>query len=71
MTSFEEEKSFDKEYKYFSMEKTTQKSILEGNAPLYTIREWKRSVSSFGEVLQRFVPHFEGALALFERILDC
>jgi hypothetical protein len=65
-TGFEEDKSFDKEYKSFSMEKTTQKSILEGNAPLYTIRECQCYVPSFGGALQCSVPHFEGALALFE-----
>jgi hypothetical protein len=62
-TGFEEEKSFDKEYKSFSMEKTTQKSFLEGSAPLYTVRECQRSVPSFGGALQRSVPPFEGALA--------
>jgi hypothetical protein len=71
MTSFEEEKSFDKEYKYFSMEKTTQKSILEGNAPLYPVRECQHSIPSFGGMLKHYVPHSEGALDLFERILYC
>jgi hypothetical protein len=45
------------------MEKTTKKSILEGNAPLYTVRECQCSVPSFGGALQCSVPHFEGALA--------
>jgi hypothetical protein len=67
-TGFEEEKSFDKEYKSFSMEKTTKKSILEGSAPLYIVRECQRSVTSFGGAFQCSVPHFEGALAFFERI---
>jgi hypothetical protein len=67
-TGFEEEKSFDREYKSFSMETTTKKSILEGNAPLYTVRECQRSVTSFGGAFQCSVPHSEGALAFFERI---
>jgi hypothetical protein len=62
-TGFEEEKSFDKEYKSFAMEKPTQKSFLEGNAPLYTVKERQRSVPSFGGALQCSVPHSEGALA--------
>jgi hypothetical protein len=53
------------------MEKTTQKSILEDNALLYIVREFQRSIPSFGGALQHFVPHFEGTLAFFERILDC
>jgi hypothetical protein len=60
--SFEEEKSFDKEYKYFSTEKPMQISFLEGNAPLCTVRESWFSVPSFGGALQFFVPHSEGAL---------
>jgi hypothetical protein len=45
------------------MEKTTQKSFLEANAPLPTVRECQRSLPSFGGALQHSVPHFEGALA--------
>jgi hypothetical protein len=67
-TSFEEEKSFDREYKSFGIETTTKKSILEGNSPLYTVRECQRSVTSFGGAFQRSVPHSEGVLAFFERI---
>jgi hypothetical protein len=61
-TGFEEEKSFDKEYKSFSTEKPTQISFLEGSAPLYTVRERWHSVPSFGGALQCFVPHSEGVL---------
>jgi hypothetical protein len=39
MTSFEEEKSLDRECKPFSIEKTTKKWILERSAPLHTVRE--------------------------------
>jgi hypothetical protein len=68
---FEEEKSFDREYKSFSMETPTQKSILEGNTPLYIVRECQCSMPSFGGAFQHSVPHSEGVLAFFERILDC
>jgi hypothetical protein len=68
---FEEEKSFDREYKSFSMETTIQKSILEGSAPLYIVRECQRSVTSFGGALQHSVSHSKGVLAFFEQILDC
>jgi hypothetical protein len=67
-TSYEEEKSFDKECKSFATEKTTKKSILEDITPLYTVRECQCSVTSFGGPFQCSVPHFEGALAFFERI---
>jgi hypothetical protein len=70
-TGFEEEKSFDREYKSFSMETTTKKSILKGSAPLYTVRECQHSVTSFGGAFQCFMPHSKRALAFFERILDC
>jgi hypothetical protein len=46
----------------------TKKSILEGNTPLYTVRECQCSSASFGGVFQCSVPHSEGALAFFERI---
>jgi hypothetical protein len=78
---FEEEKSFDKEYKSFATEKPTQISFLEGSAPLYIVRERLRSVTSFGGVLAlcalfwgRFAmlcASFRGSDALFERILNC
>jgi hypothetical protein len=54
----------NKEYKSFA----TKKSILEGNAPLYTIRECQHSVTSFRGDFQCSVPHYEGPLAFFERI---
>jgi hypothetical protein len=50
------EKSFDKEYKSFAMKKPTQKSILEGNAPLYTVRECQHSLASLGECCNALCP---------------
>jgi hypothetical protein len=44
------------------MKKTTQKSFFEGSAPLYTVRERRRSLAFFGGALQRSVHPFGGAL---------
>jgi hypothetical protein len=67
-TGYEEENSFEKECKSFATTKTNKKTILEGNAPLYTVRECQRSLTSFGGAFQCSVPHSEGALDFFERI---
>jgi hypothetical protein len=57
-----EEKSSDEEYKAFSMKKTTQKSFLEANTPLPTVRECQCSLAFFGGVLQHSVHPSGGAL---------
>jgi hypothetical protein len=49
------------------MEKTTQKSFLEGSAPLPTVRECQRSLTFFGGAFQRFVHPFGGALAFLRK----
>jgi hypothetical protein len=63
------EKSSDEEYKAFSMEKPTQKSVLKGSAPLPTIRERYGSLTSLGGALQLSVHPFEGALACLRESL--
>jgi hypothetical protein len=55
-TSFEEEKSIDKEYKSFAIGKATQKSNLEGRAPLHTVKEHWCSVPSSRGALECSVP---------------
>jgi hypothetical protein len=64
-------KSFDKEYKYFSTEKTTKKSILEGNAPLYTMRESQCSMTSFGESFNALFPIMREEWPFLSESLDC
>jgi hypothetical protein len=49
------------------MKKTTQKSFLEGSAPLYTVRERRCSLAFFGAVLQRSMNPFGGALAYLRK----
>jgi hypothetical protein len=61
----EEEKSLDRKYKPFDIEKTTKKWILERSAPLPTVRECWRSLSLFGGVLEHPVHPFGGALPFF------
>jgi hypothetical protein len=61
----EDEKSLDREYKPFPIEKTTKKLILERSAPLTTVRECWHSLSLFGGVLECPVQPYGGALPSF------
>jgi hypothetical protein len=61
----EEEKSLDRKYKPFDIEKTTKKWILERSAPLPTVRECWCSLSLFGGVLEHPVHPYGGALPSF------
>jgi hypothetical protein len=65
----EEEKSLDKEYKSFDIERTTKKWILERIAPLPTVRECWLSLSLFGGVFECPVHPFGGAPPFSEQIL--
>jgi hypothetical protein len=66
---FKKEKSHDKEYKYFTMEKTTQKSFLNASAPIHTIRECQCSLPFFGGAFHHSVHPSGGALGFFKKIL--
>jgi hypothetical protein len=60
-----EEKSLDRKYKPFDIEKTIKKWILERSAPLPTVREFWHSLSLFRGVLEHPVYPFGGALPFF------
>jgi hypothetical protein len=66
---FKKEKSYDEEYKSFTMEKTTQKTFLKANAPLPTIKAFQCSLPFFGGAFQCSVHPFGGALGFFKEIL--
>jgi hypothetical protein len=61
----EEEKSLDRKYKPFAIEKPLKNGILERSAPLPTVRECWHSLSLFGGVLECPVHPFGGALPFF------
>jgi hypothetical protein len=61
----EDEKSLDRKYKPFDIEKTTKKWILERSTPLPTVRECWHSMSLFGAVLEHPVHPYGGVLPSF------